>query len=155
MHGIKTESCRYQFVTTTKARVAEVSHAPTLHAKLDILKHFGHFETTETRDLTRYWTLWNKLDILKHPANAWIAWFGRFETLLDILRHPLLTWDRGIGHFETRFGHFETSSRIAFWRFFGDQLGFYSNFVRINVEYSQLCENMRDLCKSAITCGNW
>ena len=42
--------------TTTKARVAHVWHAPTLHAKLDILKHFGHFETTETRDLTRYWT---------------------------------------------------------------------------------------------------
>lgn len=41
---------------TSQARVAQVWHAPTLHAKLDILKHFGHFETTETRDLTRYWT---------------------------------------------------------------------------------------------------
>ena len=41
---------------TSQARVAQVWHAPTLHAKLDILKHFGNFETTETRDLTRYWT---------------------------------------------------------------------------------------------------
>ena len=40
---------------TSQARVAQVWQAPTLHAKLDILKHFGHFETTETRDLTRYW----------------------------------------------------------------------------------------------------
>ena len=41
---------------TSEVRVAQIWHAPTLHAKLDILKHFGHFETTETRDLTRYWT---------------------------------------------------------------------------------------------------
>ena len=41
---------------TSEARVTQVWHAPTLHAKLDILKHFGHFETTETRDLARFWT---------------------------------------------------------------------------------------------------
>ena len=109
--------------------------------------------------LRQFWTLWNTLGhVLREPRDreghviaccsmqesraAGVTWscgfgFGHFETILDILKQ------------------FRGRCWLAFWMFRTTGIGFYTFIMRKCAEFTRICDNMRNLLKCAIMCGNY